>query len=202
MPAVSFFTSFGLLAVPNFLSREFAASIRREMEALEAVPATVRGEDRTYAVDEGSRKTSWTEVSEATSSQIRERLISLCGEVEQTFGIEVSGVQTPQFLRYGEGDFFTVHQDRGSDGKGAPFARQRQVSAVIFLNDESPDPAPDTYEGGALTLFGLLDARDGQSVGMPVVGEEGALIAFPAEMLHEVTPITRGQRFTVVSWFY
>jgi SM-20-related protein len=35
-----------------------------------------------------------------------------------------------------------------------------------------------------------------------VQGETGALIAFPSEMLHEVTPITRGERFTIVSWFY
>jgi predicted 2-oxoglutarate/Fe(II)-dependent dioxygenase YbiX len=201
MPPVSFFSAFGLLGVERFLEPELCADIRGEMAAADEVAATVRGEDRSYAVDEHSRMTSWAEVSGATSSLVEERLMTLCPDVERTFGVGVSGVQQPQFLRYGEGDFFTVHQDRGSDRKGAEFAQERQVSAVVFLNDETAEPAPDTYEGGALTLFGLIDAADDQSVGLPVTGEEGALIAFPSEMLHEVTPITRGHRFTVVSWF-
>jgi SM-20-related protein len=128
--------------------------------------------------------------------------MSLRPDVAGVFGIEVSGVQRPQFLRYREGDFFAAHQDRGSDRRGAEFAQQREISVVIFLNDETSEDRPDTYEGGALTLFGLLDSDDDRSVGLPVSGEAGALIGFPSEMLHEVTPITRGERFTVVSWFY
>lgn len=202
MPPISFFASFGLLAVPNFLERDLCAEIREEMATAGEVAATVRAADRSYAVDQQSRRTNWAEVSEETSSLVSERLMSLRADVAKVFGIEVSGVQRPQFLRYREGDFFAAHQDRGSDRKGAEFAQQRQVSAVIFLNDETSEARPDTYEGGALTLFGLLDTHDDRDVGLPVSGEAGALIAFPSEMLHEVTPITRGQRFTVVSWFY
>jgi predicted 2-oxoglutarate/Fe(II)-dependent dioxygenase YbiX len=202
MPPVSFFGSFGLLAVPSFLERDLCAEIRREMATAGEVAATVRATDRSYAVDQQSRRTNKTEVSDRTSSLVCERLMALRSDVEQVFGIEVSGVQQPQFLRYREGDFFAAHQDRASDGKGAPFERQRQVSAVIFLNDETSEPRPDTYEGGSLTLFDLLDSDDDRNVGLPVSGEAGALIGFPSEMLHEVTPITRGERFTVVSWFY
>ncbi len=202
MPSADFFNSFGLLGVPGFLERDLCAEIRQEMASVGEVAATVRAGDRSYAVDERTRRTNWAEVSDETSSLVCERLMSLREDVEQVFGVEVSGVQRPQFLRYGEGDFFAAHQDRGSDRKGAAFALQRQVSAVVFVNDETEEAGPDTYEGGALTLFGLLDSRDDRNVGLPVSGEAGALIAFPSDMLHEVTPITRGQRFTVVSWFY
>ena len=202
MPPVSFFAPFGLLAEPGFLEPDLCAQIRQEMASAGEVAATVRGTDRSYAVDQQSRKTNWAEVSDKTSSLVMDRLISLREKVGDVFGIEVSGVQQPQFLRYREGDFFAAHQDRGSDMKGAEFARQRQVSAVIFLNDETSEDRPDTYEGGALTLFGLFDSDDDRNVGLPVEGEAGALIGFPSEMLHEVTPITRGERFTVVSWFY
>jgi SM-20-related protein len=202
MPPVSFFGSFGLLAVPSFLDRDLCAKIRQEMATAGEVAATVRATDRSYAVDEGSRRTNKTEVSEETSSLVCERLMALRREVAEIFGIEVNGVQRPQFLRYREGDFFAAHQDRASDGRGAPFEQQREVSAVVFLNDETAEARPDTYEGGALTLFGLLDSEDGRNVGLPVTGEAGALIGFPSEMLHEVTPITRGERFTVVSWFH
>jgi len=202
MPPVSFFAPFGLLAEPAFLERDLCAEIRQEMASSGEVAATVRGTDRSYAVDQQSRKTNWAEVSEETSSLVMDRLMSLREKVGDVFGVEVSGVQQPQFLRYREGDFFAAHQDRGSDMKGAEFARQRKVSAVLFLNDETSEDRPDTYEGGALTLFGLFDSDDDRNVGLPVEGEAGALIGFPSEMLHEVTPITRGERFTVVSWFH
>jgi SM-20-related protein len=202
MPPVSFFSSFGLLAVPNFLERDVCAEIRQEMRSASEVAATARVAERSYAVDQRSRKTNWAEVSEETSSLVSERLLSLREDVAGVFGIEVSGIQQPQFLRYREGDFFAAHQDRGSDRKGAKFAQRREVSAVIFLNDETDEPRPDTYEGGALTLFGLLDAGDDRDVGLPVQGEAGALIAFSSELLHEVTAISRGERYTVVSWFY
>jgi SM-20-related protein len=202
VPPVSFFGSFGLLAVPSFLERDLCAEIRQEMATAGEVAATVRGADRSYAVDQQSRRTNWAEVSEETSSLVSERLMSLRKDVAEVFGIEVNDVQRPQFLRYREGDFFAAHQDRGSDRKGAEFAQQRQVSVVIFLNDETNEARSDTYEGGALTLFGLLDSGDDRNVGLPVTGEAGSLIGFPSEMLHEVTPITRGERFTVVSWFY
>ena len=202
MPPASFFGSFGLLAVPSFLDRDLCAEIRHEMATAGEVAATVRAADRSYAVDQQSRRTNWAEVSDQTSSLVSERLMSLRPDVAEVFGIEVGGVQRPQFLRYREGDFFAAHQDRGSDRKGAEFAQQREISVVIFLNDETSEDRPDTYEGGALTLFGLLDSDDDRSVGLPVSGEAGSLIGFPSEMLHEVTPITRGERFTVVSWFY
>jgi SM-20-related protein len=201
MPPISFFGSFGLLAVPSLLEEDLCAEIRREMAASGQVAATVRAAAGSYAVDQESRRTHRAEVSEETYSLVTERLLSLRKDVAEVFGVEVSGVQRPHFLRYGEGDFFEVHQDRGSDRKGADFELQREISTVIFLNDETDEPRTDTYEGGALTLFGLLDSDD-QSVGLPVQGEAGALIAFPSEMLHEVTPVTRGERFTVVSWFY
>ncbi|MCA1578026.1 MAG: 2OG-Fe(II) oxygenase [Acidobacteria bacterium] len=33
------------------------------------------------------------------------------------------------------------------------------------------------------------------------VGERGTLIAFRAETTHEVTPVTHGERYSMVSWF-
>jgi SM-20-related protein len=33
------------------------------------------------------------------------------------------------------------------------------------------------------------------------VGEPGLLVAFRSDTVHEVLPVTHGERFTVVSWF-
>jgi SM-20-related protein len=202
MPDVSFFNAFGLLGAPGFLAPEDCRALREEIARASISAATVREEGSEYGVDEGRRKTRWAEVSPEASGLVVDRLTQLLPDVSQTFGVEVGAVQRPQFLIYREGDFFRRHRDSNQDEGAAEFARRRQVSAVVFLNGESAEPAPDSYVGGALTLYGLMDDQEGRAIGMPVTGETGSLIAFPSDMLHEVTPVSHGERFTVVSWFH
>jgi SM-20-related protein len=51
-----------------------------------------------------------------------------------------------------------------------------------------------------LTFYGLLGGEKGEKVGLPLVGEEGLLVAFKSNITHAVTPVTHGERFTVVTW--
>jgi SM-20-related protein len=71
---------------------------------------------------------------------------------------------------------------------------------VVFLNDQAEEPSPLTYGGGTLTFYGLLGGEKGEKVGLPLVGEEGLLVAFKSNITHAVTPVTHGERFTVVTW--
>jgi SM-20-related protein len=202
MPDVSFFNNFGLVGVRDFLTLEDCQNLRNEIAEASISPATIREEGSEYGVDEGKRKTRWAEVSAEASGLVVDRMTQLLPEVSQRLDVELSGVQNPQFLLYREGDFFRRHRDMNPDAEAAKFARERRVSAVVFLNGESDEPVPDSYAGGALTLYGLMDDGQGGSIGLPVMGETGSLIAFPSDMVHEVTPVSRGERYTVVSWFY
>ena len=157
MPDASFFNSFGLLGVQGFLSAEECKTLRDEIEQASISPATVREEGGEYGVDEGYRKTRWAEVSSEASGLVVDRMTELLPQVSERFEVEVSGVQNPQFLKYQEGDFFRRHSDNHHGENAAQFARDRKVSAIVFLNGESSEPAADTYEGGALTLYGLPD---------------------------------------------
>ena len=202
MPDVSFFNNFGLLGVPGFLSVEDCRALRDEIARASISQATIREEGSEYGVDEDKRKTRWAEVSPEASGLVVDHMTRLLPQVSERLGVEVSAVQNPQFLVYREGDFFRRHRDSNPDPAAAKFARERQVSAVVFLNGESSEPAAESYAGGALTLYGLMEDADGGSIGLPVTGETGSLIAFPSDMLHEVTPVSRGERYTAVSWFY
>lgn len=55
------------------------------------------------------------------------------------------------------------------------------VSATLFLSD------PDEYDGGELKI---TDTYGEQSIKLPA----GSLVAYPSGSLHEVTPVTRGNR--------
>jgi SM-20-related protein len=105
--------------------------------------------------------------------------------------------EEPQFLRYDVGDFFVPHQD-GNTPLIHDRSRFRKISVVLFLSTQSEDPTPGTHGGGSLVLHGH---HSGPFLRVPVLAAPGTLVAFRAETTHEVTPITHGERFTIVSWY-
>ena len=105
--------------------------------------------------------------------------------------------EEPQFLRYEPGDFFVAHQD-GNTPLIHDDSRFRKVSVVLFLSRASDEPSPETYGGGELVMHGPYS---GPILREKVNAVPGTLVAFRAETTHEVTPVTHGERFTVVSWF-
>lgn len=62
----------------------------------------------------------------------------------------------------------------------------RKISITVQLS------GPDDYEGGDLEL------NTGKILSAPK--EAGAIVLFPSFMLHRVTPVTKGQRWSIVGW--
>jgi PKHD-type hydroxylase len=63
----------------------------------------------------------------------------------------------------------------------------RKLSFVLQLSD------PKDYKGGELQIH-LDDTPE------VMKKEQGTVIAFPSPTLHEVTPITKGRRYSLVGW--
>jgi PKHD-type hydroxylase len=63
----------------------------------------------------------------------------------------------------------------------------RKLSFTLQLSN------PDEYEGGDLCLY----AQD-----KPIIANrnQGFITVFPSYVLHEVTPVTKGTRYSLVSW--
>ena len=64
----------------------------------------------------------------------------------------------------------------------------RKLSISIQLTD------PEEYEGGELKLY------SGEEEGTLMDKTQGTLIIFPSYVLHEVTPVTKGTRNSLVTW--
>jgi PKHD-type hydroxylase len=64
----------------------------------------------------------------------------------------------------------------------------RKLSISIQLTN------PEEYEGGELKLY------DGEEEGTVMDKAQGTLILFPSYVLHEVMPITKGERNSLVTW--
>jgi len=170
------------------------------MDAATEAPATVADEGA-EAVDETHRRTKQARLSSETSARVADELRGALPALAEHFDLPLGSAQPPQFLVYREGDFFRAHHDDSDDPDAPDYVRERAISTVVFLNGEMPGD-PDGYSGGSLTFFGLMDDGVGEeSVGLPLAGEPGLLIAFPPHVIHSVSPVTSGERYTVVTWF-
>ena len=99
------------------------------------------------------------------------------------------------FLRYLPGGFYRPHRDRG-DVPSWPGASHRQLALVVFLNTARDAGDSEGFTGGVLRLY------PDDSGPIDIVPSEGALVAFPATVLHEVTRVGEAVRDAVVDWFY
>ena len=187
-----------LLVVKEFLDPFTGGEIVAEMRTAEGAAATVYGRGAAGSVDHGVRQTLRLRPSVATVQLVIDRLLQFKPAAEKHFDVALSECEESQFLRYGEGDFFVAHKD-GNTGLLRLETESRRVSTVIFLSRAAESPQPDAYCGGSLVF---TDLRPGSSEPkFHFVGEPGTLIAFRAETTHEVTPVTHGERYSIVSWF-
>jgi predicted 2-oxoglutarate/Fe(II)-dependent dioxygenase YbiX len=194
----TFLRQLGLFTLPNFLSPEQCARLRKLADRSSGHAARVykKGEAR---LDETHRKTLDVALSEADKREVEQKIRALRANLEQHFGGNLGGIDSVRCLVYGPGDFFTLHADAVESEK-YDFLGRRRISVVIFLND--PNHPVEAYQGGQLSFYGLMNAPGRERFGFSADSETGLLVAFPATMLHEVSPITQGKRYTLVSWFF
>lgn len=197
------FAQLGVLIIPGFLDSTQCGALRLEMLGAPCGDAlvAVRGRKEEVA-DAQRRQTAQVEVSEATSRDMIRRLLALKPRVEEFFAMPLAGlVEVPKFLIYRQGHFFAPHRDvmRADDDLAAPIIRARRINLVVSLNDGSKAPDEGGYRGAALTLYGLIDKPEWRKYGFPVSVSAGSLVAFRADVLHEVAPIEDGERFNIVS---
>lgn len=201
MPKAEFFSSFGLLVVKDFFDEDLCARLRHAISLGEAAPAMVRGKTGDH-VDEAYRRTRRVRVPEPAASLVYTRLLDCKPLVENHFHLRLEGCERPQFLSYKTGDFFRAHEDHSTDPNAPESMRRRRISAVIFLNSQTAEPVDGCYCGGSLTFYGLMKDPRLENYGFPLAGKTGLLVAFPSALVHEVTPVTYGDRATIVSWYF
>jgi PKHD-type hydroxylase len=94
---------------------------------------------------------------------------------------DISGIQEIQIGHYEEGGHYDWHPDTMTPDENN---MQRKLSAVLMLSD------PNDYEGG------LLEIKDAE---LPKL-KQGSIVVFPSPLIHRVTKVTKGNRFTAVAW--
>lgn len=102
----------------------------------------------------------------------------------QFWQFDLSCIETLQFTIYDRvADFYTAHMDM-AHGK----TPQRKLSFSVQLSD------PASYVGGDLEFHSVGDRF------YPASRDQGTMTLFPSYMIHRVTPITHGTRYSLVGW--
>jgi len=141
-----------------------------------------------------ARNASLVEPAERAIELVESRLETCRELIGVGLCLEFGEREGAGFVRYPAGGFYRAHRDRGTDAQW-PDAARRAASVVIFLNSARRDAREGGFDGGLLRLFlpeGEVDVRP----------EAGLLVAFPSDVLHEVTEVLGGTRDAIVDWFY
>ncbi len=182
-----------VLIVRDFLDAAACRAIQTAMDAGPTEPGEVLAAHG-VTLDQDARRVSHVDIGADLGADIERRLDAWREAVSTFYEIPLSAREGPSFLRYDPGGFYGPHRDRGLVPSWPEVARRR-IAVVAFLNSSrTVDPHAD-FSGGALRLF----ADSGEPVDVHPV--RGTLIAFHAAVLHEVTVVRDGPRYTVVDWF-
>jgi Uncharacterized iron-regulated protein len=105
------------------------------------------------------------------------------------FRFDLIGFEGIQFTKYSSndgqtGDFYSTHKDT----KLLPGGTIRKLSLTIQLCHA------DSYKGGDVVLYDSFTDSAALSRAL------GSISFFPSYTIHEVTPVTKGTRYSLVGW--
>ena len=97
---------------------------------------------------------------------------------------KITSAESYQIAKSEVGEFHAWHQDGlGQITYDSESDKTRKLSLSLLLNDD--------YEGGELEVF-----PNG-----PMKLPKGTMIFFPSFQCHQVLPVTKGTRYSLVMWF-
>lgn len=106
---------------------------------------------------------------------------------QQYWNFDLEKIEKLQFTHYLSTESGTYHAH--TDPLNWTMPHNRKLSMSLQLSD------PKDYEGGELKLH--------TSANPTIISKQkGMMVFFPSHTLHEVTPVTKGERYSLVAWFH
>ena len=115
----------------------------------------------------------------------------LCGYIRYAnslnfhYNLSDEDKELAQISKYSVGEFYGEHRDFGTNDDSIT----RKLSLTVQLSDE------DSYEGGDLIFFN-------GSIKDKAPRGKGSVIVFDSRLFHEITPVIKGTRYSLVKWYH
>ncbi len=175
-----------LVIVPDILTPAELDQIRKGVAASEFVDGRATSGPRAAAI----KRNLETDVRSEGQKELQELVLRALMR-NSTFVAVVAPkrILPVRFNLYKAGMLYGDHVDNAIMGgsPGEPDAVRVDMSFTLFI---SP---PESYDGGELVIKSGYGRH-------PFKLPAGQLVTYPTYYLHEVTPVTRGERVVAVSW--
>jgi predicted 2-oxoglutarate/Fe(II)-dependent dioxygenase YbiX len=183
-----------IFVAENVMGEASCRLVRAAMDDGAPEPAGILSGD--IEVAEHERRASEIDVDEQVLGLVETCLDAQREAIGDFFGRTLGSREGPGLLRYPAGGFYGAHVDL-AEVASWPQAAERAVAVVLFLESSRDVDADGGFSGGLLRVYGDGDG----AAPVDIVPTRGTMVAFPADTLHEVTPVLDGTRDTVVDWF-
>ena len=174
-----------LLCIPDILSTQ---DVRQARQLLDAAPW---GDGRASAGDQAVLVKRNEQLPHDCEAARTVRAAVLRGLDRQPLFLSAAlprKVHTPTFNRYGgDTNHYGEHVDNAIRFNESGQRVRTDISCTVFLSD------PEEYDGGELVI---RDTYGAQSVKLPA----GHAVLYPGTSVHQVRPVTRGQRVACFLW--
>ncbi|HVJ41380.1 MAG TPA: Fe2+-dependent dioxygenase [Dongiaceae bacterium] len=172
-----------LVNVPNLLDPAEVTTVRN---AIEAAPF-VDGKETAGQRNQRIKRNEQIPAAWAGREQIKKLVLdALYRNVSFRHAALPQHIIGPTISRYRPGMHYGMHVDDALMGPPDHLYRS-DVSFTVFINE------PHEYEGGELFINSPFGP---QQIKLPA----GSAIVYPSSTLHEVRPVTQGERLVVIGW--
>ena len=181
---------------PRAIAPDVCEQIVKDCKKNVLKKASINGFDKLSRDDPDIRKTSVNFITDK-DNKVNELVWGFLREAnKKLFNYDLEYFQAIQFAEYKNGGFYGWHQDSSDIGKSNEV---RKLSLTLVLSD------PDTFEGGELQFYN--GGRPMQDMGK-ITGEQvtndikshGSVIVFDSRDWHQVKPVVKGTRHSIVCW--
>lgn len=181
----------GFATVPNAFAPHEVDILRNMIDTPGDKVSAVLGDDKITDTQIRDSRVKWLMPVENDLQWVFQRMAAIVGTVNsQYFGMDLTaseGIQLTEYDSVYQG-FYGAHTD---SIYGSGQARHRKLSVTMQLSD------PSEYEGGELALYH-------QNIKAPFIAStvKGTMTLFRSHIIHEVLPVTKGKRYSFVTWIH
>lgn len=174
-----------LIIIENLLSADEVAQFRESLADAEWRDGAGTAGTRSVAVKQNLQLPRQNALAQRLSDEILRKL----GQHPEFLSASLAEkIWPPVFNLYQDGGHYGTHSDAALMRlPEAGLTIRSDLSATLFLSE------PDSYDGGEL----IVEEQFGSQ---PVKLAAGDMVLYPSSSLHQVAPVTRGQRICAISW--
>lgn len=134
----------------------------------------------------------WIQLDDDTNWLYKKIILSVKEVNSVNFDYILTFIEMLQFTEYNEhqGGMYKKHNDCGSSDDMSNSVDIRKLSFSIQLSDDND------YVGGDLILYN----KENENQCKIMDRKKGSIIFFCSDIEHEVTPVTKGTRYSLVGW--